>query len=136
MLKLSSIPILLAALVLIAFGVRYLFTRQFMGYHAAVTGKSWPDIDLRMQIAILGMLRICGAGFLTYGIVLLWLLLPLSRGESWAAWATLSSAVIMLVPILYITIWLRRFEPKARTPVLAPLVVLLLVLAGAGAALA
>jgi hypothetical protein len=124
-----------AALVSMLFGVRYFFTRQFMAYHAVIAGKAWSDLERGMQIAILGMLRVCAAGFLTYGVLLLWLLLPLNRGESWAAWAILSSAATMLVPILWVTIWLRRFEPKAKTPIVPSVVVLLLVLAGAGAAL-
>jgi hypothetical protein len=132
----SLILISIAALVSILFGVRYLLTKQFMGYHAVIAGKPWAEIDRGMQTAILGMLKVCGAGFLAYGASLLWLLLPLNRGESWAAWALLSSAGTMLVPILYVTIWLRRFEPKAKTPVVPTVVVLLLVLVGAGAALA
>ena len=100
-----------------------------------ISGKAWGDLERGMHIAILGMLRVCAAGFLTYGVLLLWLLLPLNRGETWAAWAILSSAATMLVPILWVTVWLRRFEPKAKTPILPSVVVLLLVLAGAGTAL-
>ena len=106
-----------------------------MDYHAVISGKEWNALERGMQIAILGMLKVCGVGFLTYGVVLVWFLYPLSRGETWAAWAILSSALTMLLPILLITIWLRRYEPKAKTPVVPSAVVLLLVLAGAGAAL-
>ena len=42
----------------------------------------------------------------------------------------------LTLPVIYVTLWLRRIEPKAKTPVAAPVVVLLLVLAGAGLALA
>ena len=133
--KLALIPLLLAALVSIAFGVRYLTARQFMGYHAVISGKAWTELERGMQVAILGMLKVCGAGFLTYGVTLVWFLYPLSRGETWAAWAILASALTMLLPILLITLWLRRFEPKAKTPVVPSAVVLLLVVGGAGAAL-
>jgi hypothetical protein len=132
----AQIPIYLAAVVSIAFGVRYLGGREFMPYHAIITGKSWEELDRGMQVAILGMLKVCGAGFLTYGVVLLWFLYPLSRGETWAAWAILSSALAMLLPILLITIWLRRFQPKAKTPVLPTAVVLGLVVVGALGSLA
>jgi len=123
------------ALISILFGVKYFTTRQFMAYHAVISGKQWAEVERGMQTAILGMLRVCAAGFVTYGVLLLWLLLPLKRGEGWAAWAILSSALTMLAPILWVTIWLRRFEPKAKTPIVPSAVVLLLVLAGVGAAL-
>ena len=132
---LSIVLISVAALICILFGVRYFLTKEFMPYHAVISGKAWGDLERGMHIAILGMLRVCAAGFLTYGVLLLWLLLPLNRGETWAAWAILSSAATMLVPILWVTVWLRRFEPKAKTPILPSVVVLLLVLAGAGTAL-
>ena len=89
--KLSLIPLLLAALVSIFFGVRYLFTREFMPYHAVVSGKSW------------------------------------------ASWAALTISAATLVPTLYVTIMLRRFEPKAKTPIVPTVVFVALVLAGVGA---
>ena len=126
----------LAAVISILFGIRYFATREFMAYHAVISGKAWAELERGMQTAILGMLRVCAAGFVTYGVLLLWLLLPLKRGEAWAAWAILTSALTMLAPILWVTIWLRRFEPKAKTPVVPSAAVLALVLAGAGLAFA
>jgi hypothetical protein len=131
----SLVLISVAGLVSILFGVRYLLTRQFMPYHAVVSGKSWGELDRGLQIAILGMLKVCGAGFLGYGAALLWLLLPLNRGETWAAWAILTVTAAIILPVLYVTLWLRRAEPKAKTPVVPTIVVLVLVLAGAGSSL-
>jgi hypothetical protein len=122
----------LAALLSIFFGVRYLLAREFMPYHAVVAGKSWSELGLGVQTIILGMLRIVGGGFATFGLALLWLLLPLYRGESWAAWAALSITATTLVPTLYVTIMLRRYEPKAKTPVVPTLIALALALAGVG----
>src|ERR1700741_5362970 len=118
MLLLALAPLFFAALVSISFGIRYLLTNEFMPYHAAVAGKSWPQLELGVQTAILGMLRIVGGGFVTYGLALLWRLLPLYRGELWARWAVLSITATTLVPTLYVTIMLRRFERKAKTPVI------------------
>jgi hypothetical protein len=36
----------------------------------------------RLQSIILGMLKVAGGGPLGYGVALLWLLLPLQRGEA------------------------------------------------------
>ncbi len=132
MLKLSLVPLLLAALVSVFFGIRYLLTREYMPYHAVVTGKAWSQLEPGVQTAIRGMLRIVGGGILAYGLALLWLLLPLNRGEPWAAWAALTISAAILVPTLYVTVMLRRFQPKAKTPIIPTAIVLALVLAGVG----
>jgi hypothetical protein len=134
-LKLSLAPLLLAALVSVFFGIRYLLSREYMPYHAVVTGKPWSQLEPGVQTAILGMLRIVGGGILAYGLALLWLLLPLNRGEPWAAWAALTISAAILVPTLYVTVMLRRFQPKAKTPIIPTAIVLALVLAGVGASL-
>jgi hypothetical protein len=111
----------LAAIGKLVFGVRYLLAREFMNYHRVVARISWPQIDTPLQTLILGLLRMIGGAFLTEGLALIWLILPLSRGEHWAAWAILSIAAVSAGPALYVTLSLRRFEPRAKTPVLPTL---------------
>lgn len=123
----ALVSLVLAALLALAFGVRYLLTKTFMPYHATVLGKSWTDLEPRLQIIILGMLKVAGAGLLGYGVALLWLLLPLQRGEAWAAWAVLTVSLAVVGPILYVVVSLRRIEPSAKTPIVPTLVVLALV---------
>ena len=127
---LSLVAFGLAALLALAFGVRYVFTREFMPYHATVLGKPWATLEPRLQSIILGMLKVAGGGLLGYGVALLWLLLPLQRGEAWAAWAALTVSLVVVVPILFTVVWLRRIEPAAKTPVAPCVAVLALVLAG------
>jgi hypothetical protein len=128
--------LVLAALLALAFGARYLLTKAFMPYHAAVLGKSWPALEPRLQIIVLGMLKVAGAGLLGYGVSLLWLLLPLQRGEVWAAWAALTVSLAVVGPILYVVVSLRRIEPSARTPIVPTLVVLGLVVVATVASVA
>lgn len=125
----------LAALLAIFFGIRYLLAKEFMPYHAVVAGQPWSGLSPGVQTVILGMLRIIGGSFIAYGLMLLWLLLPLSRHEAWASWATLSISAMSIVPTVYVTLWLRRFAPAARTPVLPSVVVLVLVAVGAASSL-
>lgn len=120
-----------AALLAFAFGARYVLTREFMPYHATVLGRPWSQLDQRLQFIILGMLKVAGGGLLGYGVALLWLLLPLHRGEVWAVWAALTMSFAALAPILYTVVWLRRIEPSAKTPLVPSLTVLVLVVAGA-----
>jgi hypothetical protein len=107
----------LAGLLGFVFGLRYVLTREFMPYHAAVLGQPWVALEPRLQSIILGMLKVAGGGLLGYGVALLWLLLPLSRGDGWAAWAALCISVAVDAPILYVVLWLRRISPGAKTPV-------------------
>jgi hypothetical protein len=135
MLTFQSGLLSIAALLSIFFGIRYFLAKEFMPYHAVVAGKSWPELNTGLQIAILGMLKIVGGGLTTYGLALLWLLLPLNRHESWASWAALTITMTAVVPTLYVTIWLRRFEPSARTPIVPASIVLALAVIGASVSL-
>ena len=105
-----------------------MLTKTFMPYHATVLDKPWDALEPRLQTIILGMLKVAGGGLLGYGVALLWLLLPLHRGEAWAAWAALTVSLVVCGPILYVVVSLRRFEPKARTPVVPTIAVLILVI--------
>lgn len=129
-----TVPLVLlsvSALIAIFFGVRYFLAKEFMPYHSVVAGKSWPELGPGVQTIILGMLRIIGGGFTTYGVTLLWLLLPLSARQPWAPWAALTITITAILPTLYVTLALRRFAPSARTPILPASVVLALALTGA-----
>ena len=128
--------LVLAALLALAFGARYVLAKAFMPYHAAVLDKTWPALEPRLQLIILGMLRVAGGGLLAYGVSLLWLLLPLYRGEAWAAWAVLTISLAVIGPILHVVVSLRRIEPRARTPIAPTLVVLALVIVATVASLA
>ncbi len=120
----------LAGFLALAFGVRYLITREFMPYHAAVLGRPWATLEPGLQSIILGMLKVAGGGLLGFGCTLLWLLLPLQRGEAWAAWAALTVSLAASLPILYVVLWLRRISPGAKTPVVPTLAVIALAIVG------
>lgn len=130
--KIPFVLLLLAALLAIFLGIGYLNTQEFMPYDAVVAGKSWVQLEPGVQTIILGMLTIIGGGFISYGCGVLWLFLPLNRGEAWSRWAILTLTVASIVPTLSVTITLRRFAPQAETPVVPAALVLALVLVGVG----
>ncbi len=131
----SSALLALAGAVSALFGVRYLFARQFMPYHATVAGKSWQQLETGVRTIILGMLRIIGGALAAYGLALLWLLVPLRDGQAWAAWAALTLTAVCVLPTLYVTIALRRAAPSAATPIAPAAAVLALAWGGAVLAL-
>lgn len=120
----------LCGLLVFIFGLRYVFTREFMSYQAAVLGKPWAALEPHLQVIILGMLKVAAGGFLAFGCTLFWLLLPLQRGEAWAAWAALTTSLVLATPILYVVVWLRRVSPGARTPVVPTTAVIVLAVVG------
>ena len=119
MLKFAIVLILLVSATSVAFGLRYLLTKEYMPYHAQVSQSSWAEIPTRLQAVILGMLKVVAAGLIALGIALGWLTLPLSRGESWATWAILSVVLVNGLITIYVTVTLRKIEPTAKTPVAA-----------------
>jgi hypothetical protein len=130
--KVPFVLLFLAALLAMFFGVRYLTTTEFMPYHAVVAGKSWAQLEPGVQTIVLGMLTIIGGGFISFACAVLWLFVPLRRGEAWARWAVLTVTAASIVPTLYVTIMLRRFAPQADTPVGPAALVLALMLVGVG----
>jgi hypothetical protein len=132
MLNVALAAVLLVALAGIVFGVRYLRREAFLPYHAAVAGQSWAELDLGLQIFILGMLKIIGGGFITLGLTLLWLSFALHEGARWAPWAILTISAAALGPMLYVAIRLRAFRPDAQTPVRPTLAMIILIVVGFG----
>jgi hypothetical protein len=131
MFTVQTVCLTLAGVIAIAFGLKYMLAREFMAYHATVAQRSWGELPAGLQAIILGMYTIMGGGFITFGAALLWLLLPLNDGERWAALAALTITITCLVPVVYVTVWLRRVQPDARTPIVPAVVVLVLAVVGA-----
>jgi hypothetical protein len=132
----AAIVLLAIAVVLgLVIGTRYLFAAEFMPYQAAVLGKSWAELDPRLQAVILAMLRVVGGGFVGLALAIAWLCWPLYHGARWAPWAIITIAAVMLAPALYSTLALRRVEPAAKTPLLPTVIAMALIAAGAIAAL-
>jgi hypothetical protein len=48
----ALVSLVLAAVLALVSGARYLLTKVFMPYHAAVLGKSWPVLEPRLQVII------------------------------------------------------------------------------------
>jgi hypothetical protein len=67
-----------------------------MPYHAQVIGKNWAEIDRGIQIIILALMKVFGAGAITVGLIsLVVLFIPFRRGERWANWT------LFFTPIVY-----------------------------------
>lgn len=129
--KIAILLILLAGVASIGAGYQYMISTEFASYHADVVAKSWSEIEPAIQSMILGMLTVLGGGFMASGFSMLFLLIPISRGELWAHWAILVITSAMWVPAQYVTIALRTEAPEALTPVIPTAFIISLVYVGA-----
>jgi hypothetical protein len=114
--SLSLLLALVSALLSLGAAALYFPARQFKPYHAVVSGREWSALEPGVQTIIRGMLRIVASGFLACGLALLFLLLPLNRGEVWASWASLAVGFATWLPALFVTFMLKRAAPSARPP--------------------
>jgi hypothetical protein len=79
---------LVAVLFTAAVSLRYLTAKKFMHYHRAALGRSWSDLDSRLQALLLAMMKGIGGYGLTITLAqLIALLIPFRHGEAWALWA-------------------------------------------------
>jgi hypothetical protein len=125
----------LSVIAAIAIGLKYLLATSYTPYHAQVTGKPWEQVEPRLQVIIIGMMRIIGAGFLSLGASVAWFSYALFLGARWAPWALASVALIALLVPLWVALQLRKTEPRADTPVVPSAVGIGLILLGAAAGL-
>ena len=99
----------LVSIALIAFGLRYVLSSQIMPYHLQVIGRSWNDLDPRLQMMLLGLLRLGGIAQLSTGVALgILTLIPFRRGQRWAigpspSLASSTEHPLPMAPMLFTT---------------------------------
>ena len=121
---------LLSLLLCGVFGLLYLFSPQFMPYHADAIGATWKDLAPAYRILILSLMKSAGAGFTGSTIAGLFILLiPFRSGSPWARWAMLIVGLAVTIPTLYATLTVKWGTP-ASPPWVAPLIGMLLVFVG------
>jgi hypothetical protein len=85
-------------------GLRYFLSPKMMPYHAQAIGKNWAELDRGIQIIILALMGVCGAGAITIGlIVLILLFIPFRRGERWVNWTIFLGGIVYSVLCFIVT---------------------------------
>ncbi|MGP3667131.1 MAG: hypothetical protein ACKD6N_01655 [Candidatus Bathyarchaeota archaeon] len=106
-LKISSILLVVSALIAIIFGLIYCFTQDLMYYHQDYTGLKIADIaKFNPKFAFLTMifLRVIGVYLIGYGILLTFIAVKsFLRAEKWAWGAVLVGGLATNIPTLVIT---------------------------------
>jgi hypothetical protein len=108
-LKIAFICHSLAVLLLGTFGWVYLFRSEFMPYHAVAIAQEWSDVDREFQIIILALMRSAGGAWLATALAIAMLLWgPFRQGQRWTYWAIPAIGLMVSVPALYATLYVRH----------------------------
>lgn len=92
----------LALLVLVGFGLTYLFRAEFMPYHAVAVGMSWAEVPSGSQALFLGLMKAVGGASLAIALLVsILLLVPFRQGASWARWAIPAGGLLFCATTLY-----------------------------------
>jgi hypothetical protein len=126
----SAACFILVMLIGLFFTSMYLFRKKFMPYHADAVEKSWGELDERIRVLILALMRVIGGGWLAsstaIGIFLYFFIL---RGETWAAMALAITGLAVSIPTLIATLMV-KFRTNSTPPVIAVVLVIVLVILG------
>lgn len=113
------------ALVSILFGLIYLAKNQFMPYHAKALDLSWSELEEKMQVLILALMRAAGGGFLATGLVIsVLLIIPFRAGDTWSIYTIPAVSLCTSIGTLYATLLV-----KTKTPGTPPVILSFLALA-------
>jgi hypothetical protein len=89
----------LNVLFLVATGLLFAFSNEFLPFHSDVIETNWQDLDAKSQILYLGMMRTEAAGFLAAGTAIgILLLVPFLNNEKWSYWAMSAIGGVEYVP--------------------------------------
>lgn len=114
----------------ILLGSIYLVTPQFMWYHRQGIETDWSDLSPQLQILILALMKVTGAGWIAMGVAILILLyFCFSRGQLWARWAIPFIGLIFYGPALYVTAWF-TLNTAGTAPWYGSLIAVILLLLG------
>lgn len=102
----------ITAIVSIAMGAIYLFSSEFMPYHADAIGRTWQELRDSEQALIGAILDIAGAGWIALGTAVVVLaVIPMWSGELWARLLVPFLLVLFYVPNLLATLSVLQQTP-------------------------
>lgn len=112
----AAIAYSIVALSSLLMGCIYLFSPQFMPYHAVAVGSLWPALVPAQQTLILALMRVGGGGWLAVSMTIVVLVaIPFRQGQAWSVWLIPLFGLVFHVPNLYATA-----RVTLDTPAMAP----------------
>ncbi|NER79939.1 MAG: hypothetical protein F6K42_10215 [Leptolyngbya sp. SIO1D8] len=103
---------LAAALLLLIFGLVYLFRPEFMPYHSDALAREWSAVERPYQVLILALMRVTGGAWLATAMAMVILLLfPFRQGDKWARWTIPAVGLVVSGSAFYATAYVRQHTP-------------------------
>jgi hypothetical protein len=128
---LALISYALAFLIVVAFSTAYLKRSDFMPYHGIAIDRRWSEVEPRMQVLLLALIKVAGSAWLALalaGIFLLCLLFS-RNGELTQLIVFQLFCLIAVTPPVAVAAYVRK-KTNAPTPVRSGSLVVLLTLFG------
>lgn len=115
--RVAFICFALSTFFLLATGVTYSVIPRIMPYHQAVIGVEWSAMTLGVQTMSRAFMRAAGAGFITAGLALTFILaIPYRKGERWARWGLLvisvSQYLLVFIQMVRLTLTTEATPPN------------------------
>jgi hypothetical protein len=128
---LALISYTLAFLIIVAFSAAYLTRSDFMPYHSVAVSRAWSEVEPRMQVLLLALMKVTGWAWLATamaGFLLLHLLFTQKGGIGQLIVFQLFCLIAVTPPIV-VAFYVRK-KTLAATPLLSGFIVLLLTVLG------
>ena len=120
-----------AFLIIIIFSIAYLSRSDFMPYHSIAVARPWSEVEPRMQVLLLALIKVTGWAWLavaTAGFLLLYLLLWKNGGLEQLIVFQLY-CLIAVTPPIAVAFYVRQ-KTQAPTPIRSGSLVVILTLLG------
>jgi hypothetical protein len=102
----SLVCYILGGILGLTFAMIYLTHDGFMPYHADAVGKEWTQVDEKMQILIIALMRVSGGGWLATTIAMFFFLYARIHFRIIIfSFALVSTALASLIPTILVTLY-------------------------------
>ncbi len=102
----------LVSLISLGLGSIYVFSDSFMPYHGQALQLQWSELDGSLQVLILALMDVAGAGWITLGLVIIVLLIgPFRSQQRWARFLIPGAIVVFYGPTLMATLNVTNLTP-------------------------
>lgn len=108
------IGVLYSVVSLVSFGLgsTYILRDTFMPYHAEALQQKWQALDGSLQVLLLALMDVAGAGWITLGLVLAVLIRgPFRAGRQWARYLIPAAIIVFYTPTLVATLNVTLLTP-------------------------
>ena len=100
------------AVITMIMGSLYMFSSQFMPYHAEALSTTWAELAGEYQVLIKALMLVAGGGWFAVGAIVITLLIfPFRQNQKWSAYAIPAVFILFYTPTLLATLYVLQNTP-------------------------